>query len=99
MSWLTSPEIPLTATGEHLRLRNQETEQTYGYDDRKRYGEQDQFYSGSRTREYLCVLFGYCHSESPIEQETKNMYQTMFFISFSSKNDNSALNIIIWKTK
>ena len=44
-------------------------------------------------REYLCVLFGYSHSESPIEQETKNMYQTMFSISFSSKNYISAFNI------
>ena len=35
-------------------------------------------------REYLCVLFGYSHSESPIEQETKNMYRVAFSISFST---------------
>ncbi|MBR1982235.1 MAG: hypothetical protein IKA23_05755 [Akkermansia sp.] len=34
-------------------------------------------------REYLCVLFGYSHSESPIEQETKAMYRVAFSISFS----------------
>mgnify|MGYP003288314806 FL=1 len=35
-------------------------------------------------REYLCVLFGYSHSEPPIEQETKNMYRVAFSISFST---------------
>lgn len=35
-------------------------------------------------REYLCVLFGYSHSESPIEQETKNVYRVAFSISFST---------------
>ena len=35
-------------------------------------------------REYLCVLFGYSHSESPIEQESKNIYRVAFSISFST---------------
>ena len=35
-------------------------------------------------REYLCVLCGYSHSESPIEQESKNIYRGAFSISFST---------------
>ena len=35
-------------------------------------------------REYLCILFGYSHSESPIEQESKNIYRVAFSISFST---------------
>ena len=35
-------------------------------------------------REYICALFGYSHSESPIEQESKNIYRVAFSISFST---------------